>query len=179
MEMIIGNPDVVLQEEDFILESDSTVNLNDELDYATQCKNGEYKIILQLISVLQFGKLGKKLTDRAIDICEHIQNLRLAIYDYKLRVDAAEVGSRKHKTLNIVGVNYLVRYFYLIVFADYLLEQTTRLKRRGRPQQQQAVGDGEVFQLDNNNGPAIKFSEWLEDRREISNILKKMNEIIE
>lgn len=31
---------------------------------------GEYKIVLQLIGVLQYGKTAKKLTDRAIDNCE-------------------------------------------------------------------------------------------------------------
>lgn len=31
---------------------------------------GEYKIVLQLVGVLQHGKMAKKLTDRAIDSCE-------------------------------------------------------------------------------------------------------------
>lgn len=31
---------------------------------------GEYKIVLQLVGVLQHGKTAKKLADRAIDGCE-------------------------------------------------------------------------------------------------------------
>lgn len=31
---------------------------------------GEYKAVLQLVGVLQYGKMAKKLTDRAIDMCE-------------------------------------------------------------------------------------------------------------
>ena len=43
---------------------------------------GEYKIILQLVSVLSHGKLAKRLTDRAIDQMQDVQNLRKAIYEY-------------------------------------------------------------------------------------------------
>lgn len=94
---------------------------------------GEYKLILQLIGALQYGKLGKKLTDKAIDACEHLQNLRKAIHDYKLRVEASEVGSRKHASLMEVGLNYLVRYAYLITFASYLLEETVYLVKHASP----------------------------------------------
>ena len=43
---------------------------------------GEYKVILQLVSVLSHGKLAKRLTDRAIDQMQDVQNLRKAIYEY-------------------------------------------------------------------------------------------------
>ncbi len=42
---------------------------------------GEYKVILQLVSVLSHGKLAKRLTDRAIDQMQDVQNLRKAIYE--------------------------------------------------------------------------------------------------
>ena len=50
----------------------------------TNCDHrvGEYKVILQLVSVLSHGKLAKRLTDRAIDQMQDVQNLRKAIYEY-------------------------------------------------------------------------------------------------
>ena len=112
---------------------------------------GEYKIILQLISALPHGKISKMLVDRAIDACSHIQDIRGAIYDYKLRLESLEAGSKKFETLFRIGVNYLVRYFYLITFADYLLERNAVSVRTTTP-----------FPL---------FSAWLAERREISNFI--------
>lgn len=85
---------------------------------------GEWRTILQLVGVLSHGKLAKKLTDRAIDRMEAVQNLRKAIYDSKLRADNAEMGTKKHKHLSGVFTNYLQRYGYLITFANYLLEKS-------------------------------------------------------
>ncbi|EJU05109.1 hypothetical protein DACRYDRAFT_93438 [Dacryopinax primogenitus] len=69
--------------------------------------NGDYKIILQLVGILSHGKLAKHLTDRVIDNLDDVQNLRKAIYDYKLKVDAADEGSEKHKRLFEMGMNYM------------------------------------------------------------------------
>ncbi|KAF8623644.1 hypothetical protein AX17_007344 [Amanita inopinata Kibby_2008] len=68
---------------------------------------GEYKTILQLVGVLSHGKVAKRLTDRAIDLMQDVQNLRKAIYDYKLKVEACEKGSKKERKLHAVTVNYL------------------------------------------------------------------------
>ena len=89
------------------------------------CK-GEYKTILQLVGVLSHGKIAKRLTDRAIDLMQDVQNLRKAIYEfvlshfaslsliwffwgfsYKLKVDACEKGSSKERKLRNITVNYL------------------------------------------------------------------------
>ncbi|TFY82418.1 hypothetical protein EWM64_g1600 [Hericium alpestre] len=85
---------------------------------------GEYKIILQLVGVLSHGKVAKRLTDRAVDLMQDVQNLRKAIYDNKLKVEVCEKGSLKHKKLFNLAVNYLYRYGTLIVFANYLIEHT-------------------------------------------------------
>jgi hypothetical protein len=45
---------------------------------------GEYKTILQLVGVLSHGKVAKRLTDRAVDLMQDVQNLRKAIYEYDL-----------------------------------------------------------------------------------------------
>ncbi|KAI0067260.1 hypothetical protein BV25DRAFT_1819577 [Artomyces pyxidatus] len=108
---------------------------------------GEYKIILQLVGVLSHGKVAKRLTDRAIDLMQDVQNLRKAIYDNKLKAEACEKGSSKHRKLFNLAVNYLYRYGALIVFANYLIET-----RRGEAMD-------------------TTFPEWLSQRREITKLL--------
>lgn len=132
--------------------------------------NGEFKIILQVISVLTYGKLAKRLTDKAINMCDHMQNLRNAIFDYKLRMGAIEdPKSKQYKAIEQVALNYLIRYFYLIVFANYLLEELDLKKQqeteRVNPQEEDAICDDGACK-------AITFKQWLESRREITNILK-------
>jgi hypothetical protein len=145
MEMIFGNPSIL---DDIVPNQKPSIQAEGPTLPHQHLLNGEFRIILQLIAVLQFGKQAKALTDRAIDACAHVQNLRTVIYDYKLRVEACEAG-RKQEALMGVAVNYLVRYFYLIVFADYLCENR---------------GGGK--------GVDFVFSEWLSERREILNIVR-------
>lgn len=86
-------------------------------------KRGEYRIIIKLLAVLGHGKLAKGLADHAIDKCEQVQNLRQAIFDFKTRLLAVQNNlTRKYLDMAEVAINYLMRYFYLITFADYLLE---------------------------------------------------------
>ncbi|KAJ7471451.1 inositol hexakisphosphate-domain-containing protein [Mycena galericulata] len=108
---------------------------------------GEYKTILQLVGVLSHGKLAKRLADRAIDLMQDVQNLRKAIYDYKLKVDACEKGTVKEQKLRNVTVNYLYRYGSLIVFANYLVV------------------------LQDKKEPEITFTDWLKEHREITKLL--------
>ncbi|KAM0753591.1 hypothetical protein T439DRAFT_322487 [Meredithblackwellia eburnea MCA 4105] len=123
---------------------------------------GEYKLVLQLVAVLQYGRLAKKITDRAIDAMEGVQNLRKAIYDFKLRVEAADIGSRKQQKLFEVTMNYLFRYATLILFSNYLLEKAA-LKYDDQDE------DDEVPRTP----PLPPFREWLSARREIKRILQR------
>jgi hypothetical protein len=116
---------------------------------------GEYTIILQLVRVLPFGRLSKHLVDRAVDACNHIQDIRGAIYDFKLRTDSLEVGSKKYEALLEVGLNYMIRYFYLVTFANYLVERDEKKT------------SGVIFP---------SFSAWLSERREITNIIQHSNQ---
>ncbi|KAG1726694.1 inositol hexakisphosphate-domain-containing protein [Suillus paluster] len=111
---------------------------------------GEYKTILQLVGVLSHGKIAKRLTDRAIDLMQDVQNLRKSIYDYKLKVEALEKGSAKQRKLMNVAVNYLYRYGTLIVFANYLIEIREMQGRETRG-----------------------FSDWLREHREIAKLLER------
>lgn len=111
---------------------------------------GEYKLIAQVLTVLDHGKRAKRLVDAALDSCSHIQNLRTAIYDFKLQ----DGGDR--------GLNYLLRYFFLIVFAEYLIEREEEL----------AAGDQKRGQA------AKSFVDWLGERREITHMIAR-KELIE
>ncbi|KAJ3357018.1 hypothetical protein HDU83_009188 [Entophlyctis luteolus] len=157
-QMIVGNKDVIKirldpvedvpQSPVGLLEAAMNDSFNSEANRIHErYSNGEYKIILQVVGALEYGRLAKKLTDCAIDKCEHLQNLRGAILDYKLR-------QQKWLALKSIGLNYLIRYFYLIVFAEYLIEEMSEVL---------------VWPAK----PAQTFTTWLEDRREIVNIAKR------
>ncbi|KAI0707157.1 inositol hexakisphosphate-domain-containing protein [Earliella scabrosa] len=141
------------QEDSFVEEqSNNGLDQYDSIDGPSEEEaylQGEYKVILQLVSVLSHGKLAKRLTDRAIDQMQDVQNLRKAIYDYKLKVSACEKGSAKQRKLMDLGVNYLYRYGTLIVFANYLIEM-----REAKTEE-------------------VSFPEWLQTRREITMLLGK------
>ncbi|KAJ6507779.1 inositol hexakisphosphate-domain-containing protein [Mycena vitilis] len=109
---------------------------------------GEYKTILQLVGVLSYGKLAKRLADGAIDLMQDVQNLRKAIYDYKLKVDASEKGTPKEQKLRNVTVNYLYRYGSLIAFANYL-----------------------IGLQDKRDESQPTFTDWLKEHREITKLL--------
>ncbi|KAJ3409888.1 hypothetical protein HDV05_004169 [Chytridiales sp. JEL 0842] len=164
------------------ISGDDTYNDDSEEDRIKErYLKGEYKIILQLLGVLENGRLAKYLTDSAIDSCEHMQNLRKAIYDYKLRVEALEAKTRKWAILRDIGLNYLIRYFYLIVFADYLLEEMSA------PSLEDELLDlstedshGDLHTVSGKRlRPAKSFKAWLDDRREISNICKRGNQTLD
>jgi hypothetical protein len=140
-----GEEDYIDRQEDpESVEYDSIDGPSEEQAY----RQGEYKTILQLVGVLSHGKIAKRLTDRAIDLMQDVQNLRKSIYDYKIKVEALEKGSMKQRKLMNVAVNYLYRYGTLIVFANYLIEIREMQGRETRG-----------------------FSDWLREHREIAKLL--------
>lgn len=152
--------------------------LEESDDTKARFLQGEFKLILQLIGVLGYGKLAKALTDKAIDSCEHLQNLRSAIYDYKLRVEAAPPESRKYEALMQVGLNYLIRYFYLITFCDYLLEEIVFQVSNPSSATSSEAQLGFNGKLCSNKAisrglECMPFAKWLSERREILNLLRK------
>ncbi|KAG9104344.1 hypothetical protein FRC06_003390 [Ceratobasidium sp. 370] len=137
---------VALQDEDEPFTVDSHYDPVDGSYEEEAYLRGEYKIILQLVGVLSNGKVAKRVTDKAIDAMADVQNLRKAIFDYKLKVDASEPGSHKQKKLMDLGVNYLYRYGMLIVLANYLIERRE-------------------------NNATLSFPAWLKKHREITTLL--------
>jgi len=113
--------------------------------------NGEYKTILRLVGILSHGKIAKRLCDRAIDSVDSVQNLRKAIFDYKVKVDALDSSSAKYRQLFDIACNYLYRYGALIVLANYLIEK--RKLQLGTQDQ--------------------SFPAWLQEHREINTLLAR------
>ncbi|GAA5942648.1 hypothetical protein JCM1841_006801 [Sporobolomyces salmonicolor] len=137
---------------------------------------GDYKVVLQLVGVLRNGKDAKRLTDLAIDNMEAVQNLRTAIYSFKLRVEAAEIGSKKREKLFNQALNYLYRYATLIVFANFLLDKASHLDETGtvsssnEDEDEEGGGRGRGRGVESTFQP---FEEYLKERPEISRILKR------
>lgn len=122
MQMIIGNRKSLVASSAAIQENESSqINLEEEAIDSLRYLSGEYVIILQVISVLHQGKVSKMLTDQAIDACADMQNLRSCINDYRARLANLVVLNPKYKLTFDTACNYLVRYFYLIVY--YSLNQ--------------------------------------------------------
>nr|XP_019043261.1 hypothetical protein I302_07836 [Kwoniella bestiolae CBS 10118]OCF22191.1 hypothetical protein I302_07836 [Kwoniella bestiolae CBS 10118] len=132
-------------------ESDEESDHGEPIHETAQYLNGEYKTILQLVTVMSHGKEAKKITDHAINLMEGVQNLRKAVYDFKLQVDAAEPGSAKYKSQFTRAINYLYRYGALIVLANFLLET----KEQGIPLKE------------------TDFPAWFDQHREIRSILSR------
>ncbi|KAJ3372938.1 hypothetical protein GGF31_001475 [Allomyces arbusculus] len=162
-------------------------------------RRGEYRLIRQLVAVLAHGKLAKAIADQCIDTCAHMQNLREAIFDFKRRVEGMATGAggnaaKLHETRE-VGLNYLVRYFFLVAFAGYLLEMAeTCAVVEGVPAciRPAITDEGSVELSAGEDGkdevgpaaPSVKlelrlpmtFRSWLGDRREITGLVERGNQ---
>merc|ERR1712054_79047 len=71
---------------------------------------GEWKGVIDLMSMLDDGVDVKSLVDKCIDECAHIVNFREAIVQCKKNGDAKSLKKAQ---------NFLERYCYLILFAAY------------------------------------------------------------
>lgn len=119
----------------------------------TKYLSGQYLLIDSLVRVLGYGKLAKYLTDVCIDNMDQIQNLRTAIYSYKVKIES-KFSPDAHDFE--IALQYLVRYFYLITFTNYLLEREAEVGRE----------------------PWKPFSEWLENRKEVTSLVReKLHEV--
>lgn len=67
------------------------------------------------------------------------------------------------------GVNYLKRYFYLIVFTAYLMEQT-KLQANSNDNNSSDSGSG-----DSNRFPFKQhFEEWMQSHKELYSLLERV-----
>ena len=87
---------------------------------------GEFDVIKELLEKLPSTVEGKKKIDRVIDICgtspkgTGLQNLRECIIETKWKYDVATED--KQVAWKGLILNFMERYFYLILFATYTLE---------------------------------------------------------
>merc|ERR1719348_1473915 len=88
---------------------------------------GEFEVIKELLEKVPATKEGKILADKMIDLCgtapegTGIQNLRKCIIRTKYKYDAA-TEDRQIVWKKMI-INFIERYFYLVCFATYALEQ--------------------------------------------------------
>jgi len=115
--------------------------------------NGEYNSVLALLRILPKGKEAKKWCDDVIDVLSHMQNLRKAIYQMKLRSDKT-VSDKSRKMLAHRTQNYLQRYCLLIAFASYLLSDYKMPDANAK---------------EDANVKSSGFNEWLAERGAVKN----------
>merc|ERR1711892_1532251 len=88
---------------------------------------GEFEVIKELLEKVPETKAGKVLADKMIDICgtppegTGMQNLRKTIIRTKYKYDAA--SEDRQIVWKKMIINFIERYFYVVCFATYALEQ--------------------------------------------------------
>ncbi|KAF0697898.1 Aste57867_11430 [Aphanomyces stellatus] len=109
------------------LTKQATVYMAVAKSYQSYAKSGNYFLIQSLLKVLVNGAESKALADYAIDQCEHLQNLRECIAQCRDLTKERNITPEKQSFYMHRAVNYLERYFYLICFASYVLEQSATM----------------------------------------------------
>ena len=118
---------------------------------ADDLKNGMFLSIRSVMRALENGKSAKMALDLILDACAAMQNLREAIATYRKRV-FLEPNEIRRQSLLQVCLEYLDRYYSLIVFAAYLDDP------------------GFAFSTKSH----VPFSRWVKDRPELLGILERL-----
>jgi hypothetical protein len=84
-----------------------------------ELKAGKFGAVRSLLRALEGGLAAKASLDCVLDACAAMQNLREAIAGYRARIFFEPNDIRRHSLLQ-VSLEYLERYYMLIVFAAYL-----------------------------------------------------------
>jgi hypothetical protein len=83
---------------------------------------GDYDLILNLLSCLDTGSASKSLADAAIDQCEAVLNLREEILAHRVKLAMVAMDD-EHRDLHYrKAASGLERYFFLVAFANYIAE---------------------------------------------------------
>ena len=107
---------------------------------------GEFDVIKELLEKFPAAVEGKKKIDRVIDICggppkgTGIQNLRECIIETKWKYDVA--SEDKQIGWKAIILDFMERYFYLICFATYAMQEGP-------------------------NGYDRSFSSWMDEHKEL------------
>jgi len=150
-------------------------------DQKPDFKLGQYKVIMKLVETIgKDGELIKAEVDDAIDRCPHMQNLRECIQYTKEMYDK-ETDDRR-KFWKRMAINFIERYFYLVLFNAYLREigrppQTKKAKKKedkGDDEEKQEEPDEQEDEAEKNKDfiPfATTFSKWHADHPQLYSLL--------
>ena len=117
---------------------------------------GEFDVIKELLEKFPAAVEGKKKIDRVIDICggppkgTGIQNLRECIIETKWKYDVA--SEDKQIGWKAIILDFMERYFYLICFATYAMQEGP-------------------------NGYDRSFSSWMDEHKELRIMIGEISEI--
>ena len=114
-------------------------------------KNGLFLSIRSMLRALENGRSAKVALDLILDACSAMQNLREAIATYRNRI-FQEPNEMRRQSLLQVCLEYLDRYYSLIVFSAYLDDPAFAFGREAH----------------------IEFSKWVQDRPELLAILDRL-----
>jgi len=119
---------------------------------------GEFDVIKELLEACPATVEGKKKIDRVLDICgptpkgTGLQNLRECVIETKWKYDVA--SEDKQVAWKSLILDFLERYFYLICFTTYAMEQ----------------GPGNYQK---------SFSSWMDDHKELRMMIDKGRDKLE
>ena len=114
---------------------------------------GEFDVIKELLEKMPATAEGKRKIDRVIDICggppkgTGIQNLRECIIETKWKYDVA--SEDKQVGWKALILDFMERYFYLICFATYAIQEGP-------------------------NGYDRSFSSWMDEHKELRIMIGKI-----
>ena len=117
---------------------------------------GEFDVIKELLEKMPATAEGKRKIDRVIDICggppkgTGIQNLRECIIETKWKYDVA--SEDKQIGWKAIILDFMERYFYLICFATYAMQEGP-------------------------NGYDRSFSSWMDEHKELRIMIGEISEI--
>eukprot|EP00743_Colponemidia_sp_Colp-15_P007263 GILK01007843.1.p1 GENE.GILK01007843.1~~GILK01007843.1.p1 ORF type:complete len:432 (-),score=86.92 GILK01007843.1:203-1498(-) len=111
---------------------------------------GKYQVINDLVETLAGGEIVKEMVDRAIDESSALQNLRTTIYDCKKNAEKCVDDVAKATFWLKRGLNFLERYWYLIVFGAYVVCESP-------------------------SGFNISFTKWMRKRWSLRRMLSKLS----
>jgi hypothetical protein len=129
-------------------------------------KRDDYRMIKLLTQLLSQGTQSRRIVDEAVDLVGHVQNLRDSIGHYRAKIlinlkdspaDAPKDDDATRDDYVHLAKQYLLRYFYLVAFAQYLLDRHSPSKAQP-------------------DASPLSFQAWLQDRREIGNLARRLHE---
>ncbi|GMF50019.1 unnamed protein product [Phytophthora fragariaefolia] len=140
-----------------------TLNVNDLVPAAgekseNQIDSGNFAVIREVQERLKNGREAKRWVDTAIDECATICNIRSVINEYH-DMSNAEAKPAKRSYYLHHAMSFLEKYFYLIVFGDYMIENHKNLS------------EGEPVQDTDDENAHPSFSKWLQQHPDLFRLL--------